>query len=63
MTKTPTTISLDQKVPLPYTPTHPWSNPVPTTLAMEDIVEDYLNHKGIDYCVDLHHFMNNVERE
>ena len=42
---------------------NPWFHEVAPTLAMHDIVQNYLDGKGLSYCVDLYHFMNDIERE
>jgi len=41
---------------------NPWIHQVEPTLAMHDIVQSYLDGKGLSYCVNLYHFMNDIER-
>ena len=39
----------------------PWPDPPTPTLLMHDLVQVYLDAKGIDYCIELKFFMLDIE--
>jgi hypothetical protein len=54
------TVDCSSPVRLPTGYRNSWTNGTPPSKEQEELVNQYLDSKGVDYCVELHHFMIEV---